>query len=347
MTAWRQVVARSLVVGVVAACATDPPHAPLFPVAAVSVTGAPADGVYQLGGTHLLAVQALDPSGAPLLDRAIHWQSSAPAVATVSPEGAVTGVAVGGATLRVVAEAVEVTVPIEVREGVRVPSEGVPVVAELLGGLATLTVPVGVAPVGTLIHVRVAPAWEPDDRLVAGTVIELGPSGTELGAPIQAGVAFAPADIPAIERPNLRLFAVTSLGAWALLDGGSVDVDASRVSANVTRLTTIAVFRRATPTQLVKLAGDGQSAKKNSAVAIAPSVEVLDAAGRPVFEILVTFATGPEGGNLTGQTTILSGLDGVATLPGQWRMGGTPGTYTLTASIAGGISVVFTATGTP
>jgi hypothetical protein len=335
----------SLALGLTA-CTTDPPHGPLLPVVDVEVSGAPADGIFLLGATRQLTAVALGPADAPLEDRTVRWRSSATGTVTVSADGWVEGIALGAATLRASSEGVDEVLQVGVREGTTVPPTGPPVVASLLGGLLELTVPSTAAATGTVIHARVAPSWPADNRLLSGTVVELGPLGTELSAPIRPSVAFVPELIPAVERPDLRLFTVKANGEWAELSGGSVNLTTSRVSADVTRLATIAVFRRATPTQLVKIAGDEQEAPRGTAVANAPSVVVRDAAGRPVSGITVTFATGPGGGQLTGLNTVVSGLDGVATIPGAWRMGSSAGEYTLIASIAGGIFVTFTATAT-
>jgi hypothetical protein len=66
-----------------------------------------------------------------------------------------------------------------------------------------------------------------------------------------------------------------------------------------------------------------------------------------VSGIEVVFELGITGGQLTGSGTSFSGLDGRATIPGQWRLGSSAGTYTLSATIVGGVQVTFTATATP
>lgn len=330
-----------------AGCTTDPASPPIVPVASIAITGAPADGVFLLGFGRQLGATLLDPDALPLDGRQTAWRSSKPSVATVSPAGLVEGVSAGTMTITLGSEGLTTSIASEVREGLLVPSVGAPATATLLAGLVSLSVPVGVLPGDSPIHVRAPATTPPDDRKVPGTAVEIGPAATELAGPIRPGVRYDPAGIPAIERPLLRLFAVGPLGQWVELPGGSVDVAASRVSADLSRLTTIAVFRKATPTQLTKVAGDGQVVPRGTAVPINPTVLVADAAGRPVSGIEVAFATGAGGGQLTGQTTALSGLDGLATVPGQWRVGSSAGTYTLTASIAGGIQVTFTATATP
>lgn len=339
--------ALGLVAAIAIACTSDPVSGPIIPVSAVSIQGAPPGGVFLIGYPRQLTATILDPFGTALSERELSWRSSARAVAVVDDEGIVTAVALGVSTITARSEGVAASVTAVVREGVEVPAVGAPATGSLLGGLIELSVPVGAAAPGFPIFVGSATGWPADDRLVAGTVVAVGPAATELALPITAGIAFDPSGIPAVERPALRLFAVGAGGAWEELPDGLVDVDDARVSASLSRLTTIGVFRRAVPTQLVKVAGDDQVVPRGTAVPIAPSVVVRDAAGRPVSGIDVTFATGAGGGQLTGTGVVASDLTGTATVPGQWRVGSTAGTYTLVASIPGGISVTFTATATP
>lgn len=329
------------------ACTTDPATLPIVPVATVTILDAPVDDVFLLGDTTQLLAALFDPRDLPLAGRRISWGSSDPAVASVTADGIVEGLAVGTTTITLASEGVTTSRSSEVREGIIVPGSGPTATTSILGDLLTLSVPVGVAEEGFIIHARVPPTWPIDDRIVNATVVELGPSGTELAGPITPGIRFDPLGIPAIERPTLRLFAVASNGTWTELPGGSVNLTDSRVSADLSRLTRVAVFRRATPTELVKVLGDGQVVAKNTAVPIAPTVLVRDAAGRPVSGIEVTFAVGPEGGQVTGSTTATSNLSGLATIAGQWRVGASAGPYTLVASIAGGITATFTATALP
>ncbi len=343
---WGRALALAATLGSALGCTTDPPTDPLLPVVEVLVTGGPADGIVILGSARQLVAEARGPGGAVLDGRAVAWQSSAPAVATVSGDGIVETLSAGTALIRAISEGVVASVSIEVREGASVPATGTTTVS-VLGGLLRLVVPSTVAPAGTNIYASVASTWPADDRLLAGTVVELAPLNTQLSAGTVAGITFVPADVAAVERPNLRLFTVQANGSWGELGGGAVDLPNNRVSGSVMRLSTIAIFRRATPTQLVKLAGDGQTVTRNTNVPILPSVAVRDAAGRPVSGITVTFTTGATGGQLNGGSTATSGLDGVATIPGQWRMGSQAGTYTLVATIAGGVTTTFTATATP
>jgi adhesin/invasin len=87
-----------------------------------------------------------------------------------------------------------------------------------------------------------------------------------------------------------------------------------------------------------------QSAQVGTLVSSPPSVVVRDGSGTPVANTVVTFAVTTGGGQLTGasQTT---NAQGVATVT-SWRLGPTPGTNRVTATVASLTPVTFTATGT-
>ena len=94
------------------------------------------------------------------------------------------------------------------------------------------------------------------------------------------------------------------------------------------------------------LAGNGQSATVGTAVAIAPSVKVTDAAGNPVMGVTVTFQVASGSGSVTG-TTPATDASGIATI-GSWTLGTLAGANSLTATVAGltGSPVTFNATAT-
>ena len=230
---------------VLASCTTDPPTEPLLPVMTVTITGAPADGVVLNGSTWQLIGSALGPSGEPLSDRAIVWTSSEPGVATVNDQGRVDAKSLGETQLRARSEDLSAVLALSVREGTTVPSVGNSRSATLLNGLLQLTIPVGAAPGGTVIHARSALQWPANARVLSGTVVEIGPAGTELADQITVRVRFVPTTIPTNERDVLRLYGVDAAGAWVELPNGNIDLNNSLVSAEIMRLTTVAIFRPA------------------------------------------------------------------------------------------------------
>ena len=230
-----------------AACTTDPLSAPLIAVLDVSVAGMPADGVLLLNATRTLTATVLGPADSVLADRPVAWSSTAPEIAAVSDEGRVEAVSTGEATIKARSGGRTGVVPVSVREGTTVPASGGTRTVNLLDNRLRLSVPVGVAPSGTVIHAREALAWPPNGRILAASVVELGPDGTELAASVTVGVTFTPADIPAAERSQLRLHGLRADGQWEILPSASVDLNAFRVSAGLMRLTKVAIFRPAMP----------------------------------------------------------------------------------------------------
>ena len=100
-----------------------------------------------------------------------------------------------------------------------------------------------------------------------------------------------------------------------------------------------------TTTRTMSIAsGDGQTARINSNVAVAPAVIVRDANNQPVSGVSVTFAIEAGGGSVTGATAVTN-ASGVATV-GSWKLGSTVVTNTLAATASGvtGSPVRFNAT---
>lgn len=96
------------------------------------------------------------------------------------------------------------------------------------------------------------------------------------------------------------------------------------------------------PAAVIDVTGDGQIGNVGSSLTIAPQVRVEDAKGRPVPDVLVTFATAP--GGSVANASALTDAAGLASA-GTWSLGTATGAYTLTAT-AGGASTVLTATAT-
>ncbi len=80
-------------------------------------------------------------------------------------------------------------------------------------------------------------------------------------------------------------------------------------------------------------AGNHQSARVGTALEIAPTVRLLDAAGAPVAGRAVTFEVGSGGGSVDGGAAMTDG-DGRASVSA-WTLGATPGDQTLVARTEG------------
>src|SRR5688572_1231093 len=136
---------------------------------------------------------------------------------------------------------------------------------------------------------------------------------------------------------------VATVGSWRVGAATGTNTVTATV-AGVPAVTFTAIGAAGAPTQLIKTAGDNQSAPVNRPVPIAPQVRVVDAAGNGVAGIAVTFTVGSgDGSVIVGN--VVTGWDGRATV-GAWILGTTLGTHTLVASAASLAQVTFTATAT-
>jgi hypothetical protein len=109
----------------------------------------------------------------------------------------------------------------------------------------------------------------------------------------------------------------------------------SPITLHATAVTTVA-------SQLVKVAGDDQTASPGTAVSIRPAVRVTDQYGNPVIGKEVNFAVTSGGGTATG-VSVASGADGVATV-GSWILGASVGPNSLAATATGLPTQQFNAT---
>ena len=140
-----------------------------------------------------------------------------------------------------------------------------------------------------------------------------------------------------------------SVGSWTL--GTVVGVNSmSATSAGLTGspLTFTATGTVGAATQIVKTAGDAQTATAGSAVATAPSATVRDQFGNGVPGVSVTFAVTGGGGTVNPTTPILTNASGVAQVT-SWTLGTVAGANSLSATSGGltGSPLTFTATGNP
>jgi protocatechuate 3,4-dioxygenase beta subunit len=141
---------------------------------------------------------------------------------------------------------------------------------------------------------------------------------------------------------------IATVGSWILGDiAGTNTVTAAAVGlSGAVTFTATGVAGPAASIAIANSASNNQSAPAGTAVAIAPSVKVVDAKGNPVQGVAVSFAVASGGGSITGgnATTDASGIAQV----GSWTLGSAGGSNSLTAtsgSLAGS-PVTFNATGT-
>ncbi len=319
-------------------------------VNSVQVTNAPTDGVLMEGATVTLSASPRNAAGQVLEEQMVSWTSSNNAVATVSQDGVVTGVAAGPVTISATAGGVAGTAALSVRTGIVVPpaSAGEPTTTTALEGAVTLTIPPAATSSTTLL--TVAPTSTPltNVRVPGGTTFDFGPAGTVFDTPITLTLAYDAAAVPVAEQENLRIFLVEGTRLLEV-EGGSVDLVNHLVTAPVEHFSTYTIALRAEPTQVAMAVGSAEPvAPAGSAVASVPSVVVRDLEGTPVAGVDVVFSVTAGGGSLSGETTAVSDVSGIASFAGTWTLGTSAGTNTLTATIAGtAITGTINATATP
>jgi len=137
---------------------------------------------------------------------------------------------------------------------------------------------------------------------------------------------------------------IATLGSWKL--GTTAGINTLSVTSGTAPAATIsATGTPDVPAALTVIAGNNQSAKANTNVAIAPSVRVKDQFGNMVVDgTAVTFAVSSGGGSVVGGNTTTT--NGIATL-GSWKLGAAAGSNTLSVTSGTAPAVTIGATGTP
>lgn len=322
---------------IAAACTSDQPGAPLFREGPFDITGLPEDSVLLLGTTAQL--HAMAPDGADATQEVdVAWSTSDREVATVSDDGLLRGVGIGAVDIIATNDQGVVTQPISVRFGIRLPGRGNhdgrdAVTTSLLNGAVRVRVPPGAVNGNDVLHMRPATGVAGSPLLVEGTAFEFGPTGVRLEEPITLWIGY-PGSVPPAERPRLRIHREEA-GTWHEVPGGRVEMNDDRARADIERLGTFAVLRRAPPVSLTLVAGDAQEAGAGSPVPIAPSVMLRNANQQPVADVEVRFEVTGGGGSIEGEDTGLSDAQGTAVLPGEWRLGAAMGANTLRAAAVG------------
>ena len=215
------------------------------------------------------------------------------------------------------------------------------------GSLTAASMPIALA-VGTPA-VMIALAGS-DQVIPAGGSATVAPSvrvtdaaGNRLaGVPVTFGITEGGGSLTAAMQTT-DVNGVATVGSWTV--GTAPGAATLRASASGTPgVTFAATIVAGAPSVLTKVAGDNQSATVGTQVSVAPKVRVTDAHGNPVSGATVTFTVASGGGSVTNAAPATN-ASGEAPV-GSWTLGTVAGENTLRASV-GGLSVVFTATGTP
>lgn len=198
-----------------------------------------------------------DAANNVLTGRPITWLSTAPAAATVSASGLITGMAPGAATVSATSEGQTATVAITVVEGGML-SAGGGVIATS-NGTVVVTVPAGA--VTSPVALTIAPVLNPpaDPLLVPGTTFEFSPS-QNFAQPVTVAIKFAPVQLPGnVTIATLRLHRRTG-AAWVEVPGSSVDAATNTVTGQTSSFSQYAVVGKLPPAPITIVWESGQGA---------------------------------------------------------------------------------------
>lgn len=307
---------RMLAVCVLAACGGDGTGTP-DPVAAVTLTGVPAD-VVLAGSTVQLSATAVSASGSPLSNRTVTWQSSDNAIATVGATGTVSVVGAGSVTITASSEGKQASATLDARAGGQLgPAGGT---LHLLGGRITVTALPNALQFATMLLFRPSVSAPPDPRSVPGTAFDMEPNALVFNIPPLLTLAYDPARLPAgVTESGLQLYQAVG-GSWRAVSGSVVDTVQNTVRAGVASGGTYAVAAAAP----ASVAMDGELA--GGAVYVGQTrllkAAALDSRGDTLRGRTITWSTSDASratvdaaGNVTGHgagaVTITATVEGV------------------------------------
>lgn len=215
------------------------------------VDGAPATPVL-VGASVQLTATPLNASGGVVASQTLTWQSSDPAVATVSAGGLVTVVGPGSVTITAaVRGGGGGTATLDARAGGPLGPDGGTLT--MLGGAVTIVAPRGSLAQTSTLLLRPAVAAPPEVRLVPGTAYDLGPETLAFVRPATITLRYDASRVPsAAEEVGLQLY-VRSGGTWTLSYGSVVNTVNKTVSGTLLRGGTYAII--GTPVSRIALRG--------------------------------------------------------------------------------------------
>jgi hypothetical protein len=293
----------------VAACGGgggDPVTPDVAPTVTVSASGGSA--AVAAGATLPLSARVTDKRGQPVAAPSVVWSTSAPAVATVSPDGVVTAITLGSVTITAASLGATGTIAVTVTAGP--PAK-----------LFVRTQPGDVASGTSFAAAPVVEVRDALDNLVTATSVPVSVSfasgvgtigGVTTVSSVQGLATFSPLVISGLAGPRSLAFSAAGLTA----------VNSAVFSVRAGPAATLA-FRRSP-------AGGGL----NSPFTTQPVLDVLDNAGNLATNatLTVTAAISAGGGTLTGGTA--PATNGVVTFT-DLAIAGAGGVRTLVFSVSG------------
>lgn len=201
-------------------------------------------------------------------------------------------------------DSIEITVP----EAAGVVSNEVGTV-ETPGGEVRLDVPTDALSTGALISIVPAnPDSLPTPSIaLAGTAFQFGPAGLTFATPATLTIGYDPALTSFLEARRLRLHKLTG-GAWAPIEGSTVDTANAEVSGPVTSFSIYGVAPIPNEAPVVTISTPDDGAELSSGLAIEFTGTVLDAADGTLTGESLTWASTLQGLLGTGVSIVRSDL---------------------------------------
>lgn len=169
-------------------------------------------------------------------------------------------------------------------------------------------------------------------------------SGVTVTASVAAGYSLA--GTPTATTTGTGTATYANIG----VAGPAGPVTITFASTGVSSTTTQVAIVAGTAAAMTKTAGDNQSATVNTNLTTQPAVQVVDNAGNPITNALVTFSIGINNGSVSSGGAFASSVQVATDASGQarvtWRLGTVAGQNTLVAVLAGVPNTIFTATST-
>jgi len=209
---------------------TQPPMVAVVAVTAIS------DTLFSAGATTRLSAEARAGNGSVIPNTTFTWTTSDSTVVTVDSAGLATAAGPNGAaTITASAGGIAGTVVINVVTG----AIGGTVIAA--GGKVRLEIPAGAVPQPVAVTVHAVHVYPDPGPIVAGTVYDLGPDGTQFAEPIQLSIGYETAGIPAgVAEEELRVYQLVE-DVWIELQGSTVNTADRTVIANIEHFSVFAV----------------------------------------------------------------------------------------------------------
>lgn len=177
-----------------------------------------------------ISATARSASGATLTGRVVTWESSAPAVASVSTTGTVTALGQGTAEVTATSEGKSASATIAVAFGGLVGPAGATVVAD--SGRVTLVIPPGALATPTAIEIRPGIPPNGTGRLFSDRAWLLLPASTTLATPATLTMKYQAGSLDSLQM--LLVAKRYANGSWVAVPGSTVDGKAGTVSVPIT-----------------------------------------------------------------------------------------------------------------